>query len=308
MKITTKLLLITIILTGFSVNNAKAQTGVTFQNVPGDAYTVSRGGATVGSGANSFSFFSNTSVAVFSENDFSAGFSYGKWCPDANDNTIINFGTIIKLSSKMSLSAGFKNFGYNYITTTNSLGIPEGEVSPKEMSIGIGIAYKLTTKLSMGVNVNYISSDLIYEDASAVAFDLSATYIIDDLNLGLSASNVGSKIEYGNNKYDLPSIIKAGGQYTFNLGKNSFSTNLEGDYWLNESTLSGGIGGEFMYKNYVAIRAGYHFADEQKTIPSYTSVGLGVILKCINLDFAYILSGSNSAPDNGFNLSMGITL
>ena len=62
----------------------------------------------------------------------------------------------------MSLSAGYKNFGYNYITTYNSLGISDGEVSPREMSIVIGVAYKLTNKLSVGLNANYISSDLIY--------------------------------------------------------------------------------------------------------------------------------------------------
>jgi len=306
MKTNTKLLLIAIILTGFFANNAKAQTGVPFLNVPGDAYTVSRGGATVGSGANSFSFFSNTSAAVFSENDFSAGLSYGKWCPDASDNKIINFGTIIKLSSKTSLSAGYKNFGYNDITTSNSLGIPDREVSPREMSIGIGVAYKLTNKLSVGLNANYISSDLVYEDASAVAFDFSATYIINHLNIGISASNIGNKIDYGNSKNDLPSVIKTGGQYTFNLGENSLSTNLETDYLLNESTLSGGIGGEFIYKSSLAIRAGYHIADKQKTIPSYASVGLGANLKYINLNFAYIMAGENSDPDKGFNLSIEV--
>jgi len=63
-----------------------------------------------------------------------------------------------------------------------------------------------------------------------------------------------------------------------------------------------------MYKGYLALRAGYHIEDKQKTIPSYASVGLGAKLKCINLDFAYIMAKYNSAPDNGFNLSMEIIL
>ena len=60
MKTNTKLFLTAIILTTFFAINAKALTGVPFLNIPGDAYTISRGGATVGSGTNSFSFFSNT--------------------------------------------------------------------------------------------------------------------------------------------------------------------------------------------------------------------------------------------------------
>ncbi|MBK5203665.1 MAG: PorV/PorQ family protein [Prolixibacteraceae bacterium] len=307
MRKSSKLLITAIIITTFFTISAKAQTGVTFLNIPGDAVALSRGGATVATGANSFSFFSNTSSAVFSKNDISAGLSYGQWCPDASDNTIINFGTNIKITEKFSIRAGYKNFGYNNITTYNSSGVPDDEIKPEEMSAGIGVAYKITDKLSMGVNASYISSDLIYEKGTAISFDLSGTYIINNLNIGISASNIGSKIKYDNNSYDLPSLIKAGGQYTFNLGENSLSTNLESDYLLNESTISGGIGAEFMYKNYLALRAGYHWGDEEKTIPSYASVGLGAKLKYINLNFAYILAGNNSAPNKGFNISLGIT-
>jgi len=304
MRKSSQLLIAAIIITNFFTISAKAQTGVPFLNVPGDAYTVSRGGATIATGANSFSFFSNTSSAVFSKNDISEGLSYGKWCPNASDNTIINFGTNIKISPKFSIIAGYKNFGYNDITTYNSIGVPDDEITPKEMSAGIGVAYKITNKLSMGINANYISSDLIYEKGTAIAFDLSGTYIINNLNIGISASNIGSKIKYDNNSYDLPSVIKAGGQYTFKLGENSLSTNLESDYWINESTISGGIGAEFMYKNFLALRAGYHLGDEEKTIPSYASAGLGAKLKHINLNFAYILADNNSALNKGFNISL----
>jgi len=303
-----KLLIAAIIITSFFAISAKAQTGVTFLNIPEDAVALSMGDATVATKANSFSFFSNTSSAVFSKKNISAGISYGQWCPDASDNTIINFGTNIKISPKFSISGGYKNFGYNDITKYNSIGVPDDEITPEEMSAGIGIAYKITNKLSMGVNANYISSDFIYEKSTTISFDISGTYIINNLNIGISASNLGNKIKYTNNSYDLPSVIKAGGQYTFNLGENSLSTNLESDYWLNESTISGGIGAEFMYKNFLALRAGYHEGDEEKTIPSYASAGLGAKLKYINLNFAYILAGNNSAPNKGLNLSLGITL
>jgi len=305
MRKSSQLLITAIIITGFFAISAKAQTVVTFLNIPGDAVALSRSGASVATDANSFSFFSNTSAAVFSENDISAGLSYGQWCPNALNNTIINFGTNIKITPKFSISAGYRNFGYNDITTYDSLlGVPDGKITPKEMSAGIGIAYKITNNLSMGINANYISSDFIYEKGTAISFDLSGTYIIKNLNIGISASNIGSKIKYDNNSYDLPSVIKAGGQYTFKLGENSLSTNLESDYWLNESIISGGIGAEFMYKNFLALRAGYHLGDEEKTIPSYASAGLGAKLKHINLNFAYILADNNSALNKGVNISL----
>jgi len=307
MRKSPQLLIVAIIITSFFTISAKAQTGVTFLDIPGDAVALSLGGATVATEANSFSFFSNTSSAVFSENDISAGLSYGQWCPNALDNTIINFGTNIKISPKFSITAGYKNFGYNDITTYNSIGIADGKITPKDMSAGIGVAYKISNKLSIGVNANYISSDLIYEKSTTLSFDLSGTYIINNLNIGISASNIGRDLKYYNNNYNLPSLIKAGGQYIFNLGENSLSTNLESDYWLNESTISGGIGAEFMYKNFLALRAGYHCGDEEKTIPSYASAGLGAKLKHINLNFAYILADNNSALNKGFNISMGIT-
>ena len=306
MRGSTKLLIAIIISTTLFSINAKAQTGVTFLNIPEDAYSLSMGGTTIATGANSFSFFSNTSAAVFSKNDISAGISYGQWCPNASDNTIINFGTIIKISPKFSISAGYKNFGYKNITTYDSLGIPDDEITPKEMSSGLGVAYKISNKLSIGFNANYISSDYIYEKSTTISFGLSGTYIINNLNIGISASNIGRKIKYYNNSYNLPSLIKAGGQYTFNLGKNSLSTNIESDYLLYENTISGGIGAEFSYKNFIEFRAGYHLADKEKTIPSYSSIGLGANIKHINLNLAYILADNNSAVDKSFNVSIEI--
>jgi len=297
-----------VIFSTISIFNVEAQTGVKFLNLPTNANSLSKGDATIGSNANSFSYFSNSSAVAFSENRFAAGFSYGQWQPDYTDNTIMSFGAYYKLSNRFSLTAGYENFSYNTdIVTYNDEGRQSDILSPKESSFGIGIVYRASENLSFGINAKNISSDLSSENASAFAVDLSASYKLNNIQIGIAATNLGGKIKYGNTEYDLPSAVKIGGMYSYKLGENVLSANLEGDYWLNDSSMSYGIGGEFAYKDFLFLRAGYHLGDEDKTIPSYGSVGIGAKYNCINIDFAYILAGSDSPLKNGLNISLGLS-
>lgn len=308
MKHIIKTILSIAVFSTISIFNVDAQTGVKFLNLPTNANSLSKGDATIGSNANSFSYFSNSSAVAFSENRFAAGFSYAQWQPDYTDNTIMNFGAYYKLSDRFSLTTGYENFSYNAdIFTYNDEGRKSDILSPKESSFGIGIAYKASENLSFGVNAKNISSDLSSENASAFAVDLSASYKLNNFQLGIAATNLGGKIKYENTEYDLPSAVKVGGMYTYKLGENALSANLEGDYWLNDSSMSFGLGGEFSYKDCLFIRAGYHLGDENKTIPSYGSVGAGAKYNWINIDFAYILAESDSPLKSGLNISLGIT-
>ncbi|MFA6677888.1 MAG: PorV/PorQ family protein [Bacteroidales bacterium] len=308
MKHIIKTILSIAVFSTISIFNVDAQTGVKFLNLPTNANALSKGDATVGSNANSFSYFSNSSSVAFSENTFSAGFSYGQWQPDYTDNIIMSFGAYYKLSDRFSLTAGYENFSYNAdIFTYNEEGRQSDALSPKESAYGIGIVYRASQNFSFGVNAKNISSDLSSEDASAFAVDLSASYKLDNIQLGIAATNLGGKIKYANTEYDLPSAVKVGGMYTYKLGENTLAANLEGDYWLNDSSMSFGIGGEFAFKDCIFLRAGYHLGDEDKTIPSYGSVGIGAKYNWINIDFAYILAGSDSPLKNGLNISLEIS-
>jgi hypothetical protein len=74
---------------------------------------------------------------------------------------------------------------------------------------------KLSDKLSMGLNLKFISEKLEDEVANAFAFDLGAFYRtgIPNLNLGLNIQNIGTKIKFIKQSADLPLNYKLGLAY-----------------------------------------------------------------------------------------------
>ena len=73
-------------------------------------------------------------------------------------------------------------------------------------------------------------------------------------------------------------------------------------------TLSGGVGAGYTFARLATVRAGYHFGDQEKGDPRYTSFGCGIHFYHFHLDAAYWLSGTDSPVRNTWMLSLRIDL
>ena len=74
---------------------------------------------------------------------------------------------------------------------------------------------------------------------------------------------------------------------------------------FDESSFSVGIGGEYIFKQMIAFRAGYHYGDETKYIPSYASLGLGFNFFGFNLNGAYLIASKDSPMKNTLMVTLG---
>jgi hypothetical protein len=74
------------------------------------------------------------------------------------------------------------------------------------------------------------------------------------------------------------------------------------------SGMFGGIGVEYTYKQWGALRAGYHAADEKHVSSSYASVGCGIMFHGFGLDFAYMLANGDAPIRQTMVISLGYLL
>ena len=81
-----------------------------------------------------------------------------------------------------------------------------------------------------------------------------------------------------------------------------FQASAEVDY-LFAGAIMAGIGAEYGFKDIAFIRAGFHYGDAQKAIPTYASVGLGVQYWGVRLDATWITASSVLGNSLGFSLS-----
>lgn len=291
----------------FCVITGNSQTAL-FLNINPDAQAMGMANTGTTMHANAFSFWNNGANTVFSVRTLDIAASYGKWQPQVSGNNIMALAGYGKLSENIALTAGFKYFTHKSYDISDATGNLQGPFTPKEFSAGVGLAVKILPFLSASVNAGYLSSDIGGpKKAGAFAADIGLLLQLQYLNVGLTASNLGSKIDYGGtDKYSLPANLKLGaGVSRTYAGKHKVSANLQGEMLLKESVFSAGIGAEYMYNNLIAVRGGYHYGEKQKTIPGYGSAGVGIRLAGIQLDAAYLFANSDSPLRNTFFISLG---
>ena len=292
----------------FAATQISAQS-VPFLNISSDPHAAAMGGNTLTIGENAFTATNNASAMAFSENKFRIGGSYNSWQPDYMDNSIIGFSAFATIGEKWAIGIGGKMFGYQSYEITDSYGTPKGEFSPKESAIEGAVAYRISEKLSVGANIRSISSELAKDgSASTMGADISLTYKAENFTLAAAATNLGGSIDYGmKTTYDLPSMVKFGGAYIFNVAdEQNLSVNLEGYILMSDSAFMGSAALEYSLKNTFNLRAGYHMGNEE-AIPSYASFGFGLNFKAFNIDAAYLMGGGENSVLNGsFGLALGL--
>ncbi len=211
--------------------------------------------------------------------------TYSSWAPSAAANTIAGLDAYIPIAGKFSISVEGNMFIDKPYSEYDSQGIFKGEFTPKDLIVSLGGEYRVNAALSFGLKGRYVSSSLAKEaKGSAFCADLFATYRAGAFDATLSLCNIGTGIDYGRGSYSLPALVKAFGGYRIVEG---LTAALELDYLFNGAFMAG-VGAEYWIADIVAIRAGYHYGDQAKALPSFASLGIGVKFAGVTISAAYL--------------------
>ncbi len=301
-----RIYIISLILSILTVTSISGQTAQ-FLTVSPDSRTLSLGGTGVISPASAFAIYNNNAATALSPFKGAFAASYTMWQPTTTDNQLMSLSGFIKMGKRSAISLGSRLFLYPAYDLSNPQGSVTGAFSPRELSVDLGYAYNISGSFSASATVHYISSKLGTEAAgSAYAADLGLMYQPGNFSLGLTATNLGSKIDYGYGPYTLPAQIKLGAGYHFSLQeKHLLTAAVQAGYLIVNSGITAGIGLEYSYNNLISLRVGGHYGNPEKGIPSHLSAGLGFNFKGLTLNAAYLLAQKDSPLANSLSVGLG---
>ena len=234
-KLTTLLLLLSCV---NSLIYAQANTinvvtsAVPFLRISPDARSGGMGDVGIATTPDANSAFWNLAKTPFNINKGGAALTYTPWLKDLglNDVYLAALSGFYKLDELQAISGSLRYFSLGNIQFTDNSGNDLSSFRPREFAFDAGYSRKLSDKLSIGVAMRYINSNLAsgtingvsYKAGSSIAGDLSLfhTNLKEDgsgLNYGVTLSNLGSKISYTSDatqKDFIPADIGLGVAYT----------------------------------------------------------------------------------------------
>lgn len=296
---------------------------VPFVNIVANARSAGMGGASTAVSADAYSIYNNPSANLFGANRGEAAYSYLPWMSDVNDgNKMHSFAGFFKIDNKQSMSVGYRHFTGNKIDIIDNSGNSGGSFTPAEWSLNLGYSRKIIDKMAVSLAIGYISSDLgTFDDAekaTALSFNIGMLYTNDlcwveggSWSLGLNLTDIGSKIQYLEEKYALPTVIKLGGAVVLPFSEDhTLECALDLGMQLSPSDASdimANLGAEYFFLKHGFLRAGYRFIGRSSGDENFASVGCGVKVGPVKGDFSYWLADSDSPLKNTFCLTVGIS-
>ena len=301
-----KRLYIFVIISALAACNTLVAQTAQFLTLPADPRTMSMGGTGVVAPPNAFSLYNNNAAAAFAPGKGALAASYTLWLPGATGSNLANLSGYIKTGKRGAFLVGSRFF----LNPSNNLSDNQGNITgtykPMEISVDLGYAYKITETISTAATFRYVISRM-GENASGGAFaaDLGMMYHPGNFSLGLTATNIGSKIDYGYGPYRLPAQIRLGAGYGFHAGEKHFlCAAAQTGYLIKNSGFTAGIGLEYVYSGMISVRLGGHYGDPEKGIPPHFSAGLGFTYRGLSLSTAYLAGQKGSAVTNSVSFGL----
>jgi len=223
-------------------------TAVPFLTISPDARSGALGDAGAALSADANAMHWNVAKLAFIQQDIDVSLSYTPWLGKLiNDMSITYLSGAFKLSDVEGLGVSIRYFDLGSIQETFGDGTEGNLFNPREFAIDAGYSRLLSDRLSLGVALRFIHSNLTgnftsqtieARPASSVGVDIGVYYekplLVGgkDAEFALSAliSNIGPKLTYTNedNRDFIPTNLRIGGRYDMELDPyNSFTFLLD---------------------------------------------------------------------------------
>jgi hypothetical protein len=286
-----------------STNLYAQVTAVPVLQIPPDARHSGMGNIGVATSADASANFNNPAKLAFSDRTFGGNITRFAWLKQlVDDMHVTNISGYYKpKSGKQAIGMYYRAFDMGTVNLTTPTGQPNGTFSMLDQVIGVNYSKKIANNVSIGIGLKYLNSkingtDLVMngtnlKNANTLATDIGVFGMAGKkdnfkLNYGIALSNIGGKINYGRQNYNLPANVRFGITPTFQKDKNKIMFGVEVTKHFYGTPLAYSIGTEYSFNNTVYARAGYWNGND--AFANYFTLGLGGrIMKQVGLDFAY---------------------
>jgi len=215
-------------------------TAVPFMAITPDSRAGGMGDAGTALSADGNSIYWNTSILSFAKKKSELSLSYTPWLRQlTNDIHLSYLSGYYKINDKHAIAGALRYFSLGEITFTDASGNVIRDDKPSEFELTGGYAFKLSERLSLGMNGKFAYSNLTggltvagvnTKAGVAGAADISFSYYNDDSKIGnlrgaytfaTTINNVGNKIAYSElqSRDFLPMNLKIGNSFKAELDK-----------------------------------------------------------------------------------------
>jgi hypothetical protein len=215
-------------------------TAVPFMSITPDSRAGGMGDAGTALSGDANSIYWNTSMLNFAKQRSEISLSYTPWLRQlTNDIHLSYLSGYYKVNDRHAVAGALRFFSLGEITFTDASGNVIRDDKPSEFELTGGYAFKLSERLSIGVNGKFAYSNLTggltvagvnTKAGVAGAADLSFTYFNEDAKIGktkgaytfaTTINNIGNKIAYSElqSRDFLPMNIKIGNSFRADFDK-----------------------------------------------------------------------------------------
>lgn len=160
----------------------------------------------------------------------------------------------------------------------------------------------VTDEISFGASLKYLYEGLLNDESNGVGFDFGLNYQLPYRGLTASAviKNIGSMNALRSESTKLPTELRIGTAYTYNLedSKFDFTGGLEFQKYLDTDDNHLNLGGEILYNKLIAARAGYQTGYESRGV----TAGIGLMWGNLKFDYAFLPFSLGLGNANLFSL------
>ena len=178
-------------------------------------------------------------------------------------------------------------------------GDPQSTFDAEDFAFAIGIAHNFD-KLDIGVSALYLYEKLFVYESNGYALNLGVKYRpVENVEIGLSAGNLGSSTAMISEQIVLPAFVRVGGSFTKSVGDNFSVIGYVDAATFKSGGITPSIGAELSFQDFFDLRAGYSTGNE---ITGY-SFGAGINYSFLRFDYSYIPLKLDFGNSQTFTLS-----
>ncbi|MDD5687083.1 MAG: PorV/PorQ family protein [Elusimicrobia bacterium] len=282
--------------TSYSLLTASQNTGASFLNIGTSARAVSMGGAYVGVANDASAISYNPAgLSQLSKSEIIA--QHTMWIADTNHD----FLAYVRPTSMGTMGISVVALTQGRIEGRDENRQKTGSFSAYDTAVTVSYSKQMSglagKQVSLGTNLKIIQQGIAGEKATGIAMDIGLLMkqsFVLPLQYGLSIQNIGPKMTFISEGYNLPLTATVGIGYTLKRAM-TFALDVKRKIYDNKTEVS--FGTEYAPINLLALRIGYLLMNksthEHMNASNFAGFGGGLGLRITNTstDYAFIPYG-----------------
>lgn len=258
-----------------------SSTGSSQLKIPLDARTAALGEANVSDAGHLSSWLVNP-ANLYGRDAINVTLTHTQWIQDVQSEY---------LAAQIPVAIGTVGLGIsaNSVAGIEIRDVPgpsQGTFNARFASLQLGFATPLFEKLTFGLSAKYIYEKLYTDNATGYGVDIGLLYHtpLPGFDAAMSVTNAGSVQEFRQERSDLPTFLRGGGTYHFNVDDFAVSASaaVSENLIYSESHVLASI--ETTYNHLVSARVGYATGYDARGL----SAGLGIRYEFLQFNYAFV--------------------